>query len=357
MREQRHSRAWEIGRRKRSIHTPAIRKRKANEQATRPAGRAGIDLRAQPSAKRSVSARMPQRKQLSTNISQPLPGQRIATGLAQRRGRRLPVRAIALAWASLLVVGAIVWVLTGAQWQVRHVNVEGTSDPTIIHAIDALPLTGCNIFRCDTTHAAQLVAMLPTIAHATVRADYPDGLIVSVVLRTPALLWHTSDGTYVVASDGMVLGTPESDPLYARLALPGVADDTAIAFGGQRVAAGTKIAPLDVNMAGQLLNGIVQALGSGWTLQLTGDDGFAAVNAQGQRIVFGRPTDAAQATSAQTGSIAVLGSAPTTAAVTHGVATQLAEAHTLLTLLTHQGQTAMLIDLRWGAYPYYRLNG
>ena len=272
-----------------------------------------------------------------------------------RRGMRR-IALVALLCAQVLVAATTVWALTTPHFQTRRIGVTGTSDALVMRRIQALPLTGCNIFACDTAALARQVERLPAVSAATVSTVYPDSLLVRVTTRHPALLWHTSAAELVIATDGTVLGANSDDPAFAHLALPRIEDGPAAAFAGKTPAAGARLDPLLVNMAAQLRKGIQPVLGDGWALDYDARSGLVAVNGNGTQVIFGTPRDAAQAAN-DTPSVAALLSRPTAGQVAHGVRMQLAELHALLGLLAGQGQQAALIDLRWGAHPYYRLAG
>ena len=330
-----------------------LRASRVPEPPPRPAtpGRVGEDLRTSgaPAGAASRRARTDARPRntLLPRLKrwQPAPGA-VRRGDTDARRRRVRGR---LGLAALLLVqaafaGLVIWALTSPTWQVRYVQVEGTGDTALAAAVQALPLTGCNIFRCDTAHQTRLITRLPAVARAEVHAAYPDGLVVVVVPRRPALLWHIGGTGYVVATDGTVLGPQASDPAFAQAPLLDVVDSGAAAFGGRAPAPGQHMDAAVAEMARQLRSGLA-ALGTGWTLQWTADTGFVALKAGGQRVLFGTPEDAAQ-------TAAALSSGG--AADTSGVAAQLRKLRDVLARLASRGEHATLIDLRWGAHPYYR---
>jgi len=330
-----------------------LRASRVPEPPPRPAtpGRVGEDLRnsGAPTGAASRRARTDSRPRnmLLPRLKrwQPVPGA-VRRGDTDARWRRVRGR---LGLAALLLVqaafaGLVIWALTSPTWQVRYVQVEGTDDTALATAVQTLPLTGCNIFRCDTAHQTRLITRLPAVARAEVHAAYPDGLVVVVVPRRPALLWHIGDTGYVVATDGTVLGPQASDPAFAQAPLLDVVDSGAAAFGGRAPAPGQRMDAGVAEMARQLRSGLT-ALGTGWMLQWTTDTGFVALKAGGQRVLFGTPEDAAQ-------TAAALSSGGT--ADTSGVAAQLRELRDVLARLSSRGEHATLIDLRWGAHPYYR---
>jgi cell division septal protein FtsQ len=318
-------------------------------------GRIGVDLRARsplvgtlgvlPQPKRRGGEQQAARSKAVANVAM-RPQAAAQPGSMKPKRRRGKRRVVLLALVAAQVAFACVagWTLTSPTWQVRGVRVEGTDDALLVQTIEALPLTGCNIFRCDTSAQTRLVERIPLVAHAQIQAAYPDGLVVNVTPRQPALLWHVGGTAYVIASDGTVLGTRASDPAVASATLQDVQDDGAAAFGGGQPAAGTQIGSQLADMAGQLRKGLLPVLGAGWSLRYTSADGFAAEDTSGMSVEFGTPGDAAQAVGQ--------GSA-------RGVAAQMAELQSLLAALARSGERASvtLIDLRWGRHPYYRLAG
>lgn len=249
----------------------------------------------------------------------------------------------------LLLATAAIW--TVSTWQVRHIRIQGSNDPLVTQHIAALPLANCLVIRCDLAHDTALVEALPAVASAALTTALPDVLIVTVTLRTPALIWATDAGSLVLASDGVVLGSLESDPAYAALHLPTIADSTAAAFSGTLPTAGAKIDANLVYMAEQLRNGLVAALGEGSTLRYAGDTGLTAITSDGTLVLFG-DARAAAAMLGDDASVQALGASPPRATVAQGVRLQLDAARSILQVLTAYGQSALTIDLRWGSHPY-----
>jgi len=262
---------------------------------------------------------------------------------------------LGLAIVQGLLVGVAIWALTSPVWQVRRVQVQGTEDAVVARAIQALPLTGCNIFRCDLTRAAQLVEELPAVAHAEAHAVYPDGIAILVRLRQPVALWRTAAGAYVVAEDGIVLGALESDPIFAGLGLVEVRDEVGLLFGGRPPLVGIRVDAALVAMATQVHGGMDKSLGGDWALTYN-EQGFVAVRPDGRRVLFGVPRDAASAADGAV-SASALGHQPSADELAQGVHAQLHQLRAILALLQSRGQQATLIDLRWGTHPYYRLEG
>jgi len=290
----------------------------------------------------------------------PLPGARhLETGAPlipvtpKRRAWWRRPRVLALLMAPLALVMLALWAVTTPRFQVRTVRIEGTSDPQLVTAIRALPLGGCDVFRCDTAARRRAVVALPAVANAEVSAVLPDTLVVRVTPRLPALLWQAGGQGIVLAADGVVLGTTRSHPAYATLGLPAMADPQSALFAGRIPAPGQRVDPALVEMARQLRRGTAAVLRDGWTLRYSGDLGFVAERADGARALFGGPADAATAVQPGAGPAGLVAT-PDTATAGRGAARQIATLRALLDTLAKSGQHATLIDLRWGAHPYYR---
>jgi POTRA domain, FtsQ-type len=290
----------------------------------------------------------------------PLPGARhLETGaplipVTAKRGAwwRRP-GPLALLVAPLALVVLALWAVTTPRFQVRTVRIEGTSDARIVAAIRALPLGGCDVFRCDMAARRRAVAALPAVANAEVSAVLPDTLVVRVTPRQPALLWRADGQDIVLAADGVVLGTTQSNPAYAKLGLPVMNDPRSALFAGRIPAPGQRIDAAIVEMARQLRRGMAEVLRDGWTLRYSAALGFVAESVDGRQAIFGGPADAATAVQPSAGP-AGLGATPDAGTAGRGAARQIATLRALLDTLATSGQRATLIDLRWGAHPYYR---
>lgn len=326
-------------------------------------GRLGVDLRGEAGTQRDAldapfrAATRPRRKtpwSMAGAMSGRTPP---VSGPGTRRGRRrlFPSPAVTLllaAQVAILIVAG--WALTSPVWEARHVVVEGTRDQTLVAAVEALPLTGCNIFRCDLAGQARRVEALPAVANADVQAVFPDTLAVVVTPRQPALLLRTTAGSYVIAGDGVVLGMPRDDPAWGAPALPALDDPDAASAGGAALAAGGRLDATVVKLAAQLRMGVHGTLGDTWALAYDRDDGFTATGPGGARVRFGTVRDVASAAGGDL-SAATLGGPPDPARVGRGGEAQIAELRAILKTLADRGEHAALIDLRWGGHPYVRL--
>ena len=237
--------------------------------------------------------------------------------------------------AALAIVTLVVWALAAPTWRVGTLRVTGTSDPRIVAAIRALPLLGCDAFRCDTSRDVRLIERLPAVVSAEVSVAYPSTLVVRVRPRVAVLVWRVAGQSFLLGADGVLIAPADAASAEAR-ALPLVDDPTGAALAGAPARPGARLAPSLVGVAAQLLRGLPDVLGRSVTLAYDADYGLVADDGQGTRVAFGDPTRPPADTPG-------------------GVAGQLAELRAILALLNQRGLQAEWIDLRWGLHPSYRL--
>lgn len=272
--------------------------------------------------------------------------------------RRLsPVRAIALLAPLVALIALLLWLGFGSYWQVRHVRIEGTSDATLLALAHAQRLTGCDAFRCDFSAAQRAIAASPRVQRVSVTVVFPDTALVSVTPRATAALWKAQGQMWAIGADGVVIGSVGRDPALARGAGATVDDPADLAFAGQTPRAGSRMNPALVAMASQLRISSSATGSSPATLRYSAQDGFTALTAGGTLMIFGAPSDA-QATLAdltsETAPAATGAPQTTPAAVAQGARIQAQVAQNILARLAQTGATASVIDVRWGAHPYYR---
>jgi len=296
------------------------------------------------------------------------------------------------------LVATLNWALTAPYWRVRRVAIQGTGDVAVMEAIRGLPLAGCDIFRCDLARDARLIAaspVAPLLTQVGVARVYPDALAVTVAVRRPAVLWQVGSQMWVVAADGVALGTVDAagalaiDPTLSLAGLPLVtAQDGSAQAGsasantaqGQALKPGDDLGETVIGMAMQLrlpvIAGLLGVASSAVILTYDGaadGQGFVATAPGAPQVIFGGP-DAAAAMAADmatpptqtgtqsgasggTGLAAPSGEPPDVATVERGARLQLAALGGVQALLAQNGQQATLIDLRWGAHPYYVVAG
>lgn len=151
-----------------------------------------------------------------------------------RRARRRRLRAAA-PWAAalgvLLVVGSVAWLWYGTSvLGLRHVRVDGTAILSPAQVVEAAAVQpGTPLARVDLDEVRRRVAVLPPVAQVTVDRDWPDGVRISVVERTPVAAVPTEGGFQLVDGDGVVFHTVPTRPPglpQVRLDHPGPQDPT-----------------------------------------------------------------------------------------------------------------------------------
>jgi len=272
-----------------------------------------------------------------------------------------------LALLFALMGGMILWLLDAPQWRVHTVRVVGATDPIVVGAIQRIPLANCDIFRCDTAALARRVEALPLVAQATITPSYPDTLVVSVRQRQPALLWRSDSGEeVVVASDGVALGSLASDPAFARAPLTTVVEVGAASQIARDLRKNGRMDPAIASMAPQVREVNHEVFNDAALLAYDDDVGFTLTTPTGLQVIFGAPADAvatwvdvtAPPSTPAASNPGVTGvTSPSPDAIKRAVALQAAELRGVLAYLAQQRQQAAVIDLRWGAHPYYRLAG
>jgi cell division protein FtsQ len=103
--------------------------------------------------------------------------------------------------------------LFSGDFLVASVVVEGTEigDPAqVVTTADAI---GEPIFTIDASESAERVAALPYVESVTVRTRYPDEVVISVVERTPVVLWQVGSQAFLVDARGNVLAEQVRDGL------------------------------------------------------------------------------------------------------------------------------------------------
>lgn len=196
----------------------------------------------------------------------------------RRRARRAVVRGVVTGQflaALLVVAGAVLLVgfLGGSQYQVRTVVVRGNQLAFAEEVARESGVLGRSVFLIDTQDVARRIVSHPAIARATVRAFYPDTVVIDVVERVPASVWANESGTWLVDGEGRVIGTGDLPGLpHVRVA------SSLSLVPGQRVPPSVAAALAEVTRryAGRL-GGLAYRPGDGLVLVFVG----------GERILLG----------------------------------------------------------------------
>ena len=260
-----------------------------------------------------------------------------------RRRRRGAFVAKLLGFFAVLVIAVlgVNFALTSPALRVQQVSVEGTQNPIVIGSIQHMGVQGQNIFLIDTAALAARIEALPQVASATLAKQWPNALTVTVVERTPVLLWQTKYGTYSVDRQAVVIA-PANQMLTAH-GLQTLVDvrGRQVGLSDQPIRPGVRLSQADVVFALQVFASLPQVTG---TFILRYDLGIpvgAATSGGNGSFIVVSPH----------GWIAYLGGASDA----NPLDNRLHELQQIL-LLAHQQQlNVATIDLRFGLRPVFTL--
>ncbi len=260
-----------------------------------------------------------------------------------RRRRRGAFVAKLLGFFAVLVIAVlgVNFALTSPALRVQQVSVVGTQNPIVIGSIQHMGVQGQNIFLIDTAALAARIEALPQIASATLAKQWPNALTVTVVERTPVLLWQTKYGTYSVDRLAVVIA-PASQTLAAH-GLQTLVDvrGRQVGLSNQPIGPGVRLSQADVAFALQVFASLPQVTG---TFILRYDVGIpvgvATSGGNGSFIVV-----------SPHGWIAYLGGASDA----NPLDNRLHELQQILALAQKQQLNVATIDLRFGLRPIFTL--
>jgi hypothetical protein len=269
-------------------------------------------------------------------------------------------RFLVVATLLVLLVGAGYFVLGSGTFAVRQVTLRGMTNGSVVAAVAQQQLPGQNLLFLHTSAIAARLAALPVVAHVTVARVWPRSVIITVTLRRPVVAWQTPAGIFLIDATGMVIGrvAQGNKPAgaggqsgttgSARNAPNGAGGQKAAAYpsidgvpiisdargkdiAGQALAPGGHLDPALIGMAVQLAQRLpTETQVTGFSMKYLGQDGGMVVKAVGWQARFGGPEH---------------------------LGLKIGELRAILQLMQAQGQSNALIDLRYGAHPYYRLLG
>jgi len=255
----------------------------------------------------------------STRRRTPPAGRPIRRSRRKRWLRRLLV--IVLVLLGLFFGGHTL--LTASYFQVQHIIIEGTDNAEVLAAIGQLHLEGGNIFLTDTNAQAARVESLPPLASARITRSLPNTLVVQVVERQPVLIWQVGTAQYTVDAGGVLIAQAQQPDK-----LPIVTDEHKRDLRGRPFEPGGKIDPQIVQMAWQLLERLPTEISITFSLDDTLQYGLVMRSSDGWLARFGGPDN---------------------------LENKIQELAAIVHLVKQQGQQLALVDLRFGFYPYYRL--
>ncbi len=138
---------------------------------------------------------------------------RSASSLKPRGALRLSrIRWPRLLFASMVVavasLGGILFLLNSGLFHITSVDVEGTEvvSPASVRQLSGLK--GQHVILADLEAAAERIAALPMVKEVTIRRDWPNGIKVVIVERTPWGRWRANNTVWAIDSEGVVLEGP-----------------------------------------------------------------------------------------------------------------------------------------------------
>lgn len=280
------------------------------------------------------SGRIPAVKRLSQSNSTPIPT-RSGRAVAKRNWFW---RLLALLFGGTAVILAATFVFTSNAFRIEQVNVSGTHNQALIDAIQRMGMQKQNIFLVNVTAITAQVESYPLVASASLSKQWPNQLLINVVERQPVLLWQTTQGTYSVDSQGVVIA-PASDTVGADHLMTVV--DTRTQSKNQSLHPGMHLNASDIAFATNVFQRLPQLIGAN-TFKLRYDNGLKG--AQGTNAIT-------YTIESSSGWVAYLG----TADDSNPLDNRLTELQTILSLAQQQQLSLATIDLRYGLHPVYTL--
>jgi hypothetical protein len=274
-------------------------------------------------------------------LVRPLPRQPLSVQVPVRSGRRNASRG--RFWRRFLSVFALLvicalgasFALTNSNFRVQQVNVVGTQNRTLVHTIQNMGIQGQNIFLLDVGALTTHIEALPIVASVNLEKQLPNQLVVTVVERTPVLLWQTQQGTFSADSNGIVIAPASESSGTDRLM---TVVDVRGGAAAQQVQPGFHLNAADIAFAIQLFARLPQLAGvSPFTLR------YDVVPRQGGHVSF--------IVTGSAGWLAYLGSANDS----NPLDNRLLELQQILSFAQQQRLNLATIDLRFGLRPVFTL--
>lgn len=193
-------------------------------------------------------------------------------------GIRWPLLMLAAVVISVAGLGLTLMVLNSPLLDITTVDVEGADVVSPASVRQLAGLKGEHVLLADLEAASQRIAALPMVKEAVITRDWPNGIKVVIVERTPWGRWRANNTVWAIDSEGVVLegsAPPFDGPIVTQVsALP-------------VIAAGATVDTTAVNMARELAErgapvSFPAVIAYEWSLS----EGLAVVTEHG-RIVFG----------------------------------------------------------------------
>jgi cell division septal protein FtsQ len=289
----------------------------------------------------------------SDYISSPVP---MRSGRLGRK-RNFFWRLVSALFMGALLILAVNFSLTSSTFRIAQVDVEGTRNDALIHQIQRMGMQGQNVFLVNVAGMAERIDAIPLVASVSLSRQLPNQLVVSVVERTPALLWQTAHGTYSVDGQGVVIApaaqTAEVDHLQTVVNIAnaqqgqGANKGANSGSGVRNLQPGTHLDQAEINFALLLLGRLPKEVGL-TTFKLYYD---GTIYASDKNLAGGVGSRGSYVIESPDGWKAYLGNATDA----NPLDNRLLELQQILALAQKQQLNIATIDLRYGLHPVYML--
>jgi cell division protein FtsQ len=224
--------------------------------------------------------------------------------------------------AALLGLGVMLFalfvLLDSSTFVVRRVVIQGHELLDREMVADIAGVLGQNIFTLNTRAAAHRVATLPQVKGVRVIARVPNTVVVQVREREVAYTWRSGDRSYLVSSDGTVVGEGE-----ARQGLPSILDK-----GSRALQLGDRLGGEVLRAADRLTRWLPERTGlSIERFEYSPSEGLSLCSDKGYRVIFGSEEN---------------------------LGAKMVTLQSILEQLAREGRSVQYIDLRVDSRPYVR---
>jgi cell division septal protein FtsQ len=275
------------------------------------------------------------------------------------RSGRLQGRRHSFLWKILGIFALLVLVILGANFaltstafRVAQVSVVGVHNDALARSIQHMGMQGQNIFLIDVVALTARIDAFPMVASASLEKQWPNQLQITVTERQPVLLWKTSQGTFSVDNNGIVIA-PLSETTGAA-SLMTVVDmrNSSKGANAQTIRPGVQLNQANITFAIAALAGLSNVAGlTNFTLRYMDTAPTQLVGGQG--VVgqgMGRE-NGSYVVDSKSGWVAYLGG-PNDPNPLHN---RLIELQQILALAQQQQLNLATVDLRFGLRPVYTL--
>jgi cell division septal protein FtsQ len=191
--------------------------------------------------------------------------------MLERRGVPALVAAVLLCLAAWQIA-------RGPLLTIETVHVHGATGADADTVRSAAALVGRRVFAADAGAATRRVEALPWVAHATVHVGLPGSATITVVPRTPIGVWRVGGVNYLVADDGVIVGTTDD---AGPLPVVDAADDANARIGARIDPEPLRVAERINAFASAQLQQTITRISYGH------DTGITVVAGKGVQIQFG----------------------------------------------------------------------